>query len=125
MVRIADRNKPMKVAIGTHSGEDVYLVLRHPTYDELDEFRREHTRQRLSDEGVDFNYLTGFVDSLLVGCDNIEDTDGNTITPESDPNWKSLLERDWKLGVIPLLLYPTARAVANGEKKGGDDPANF
>jgi len=124
MVRIADRSKPMKVAIGTHSGQAVYLVLRHPTYDELDEFRREHTRQRLSDEGVDFNYLTGFVDSLLVGCDKIEDVEGNPVTPERE-DWKSLLERDWKLGVIPLLLYPMARAVANGEKKGGDDSANF
>jgi len=122
MVRIPDKTKPMKVAVPTPGGE-IYLILRRPTDEELDIFRRAQVKQRL-DGDIDFDEQAAFVDKLLDNCENVESLDGEPINAET-PNWKTLIERDWKLAVVPVFLYPSARAVGNGAKKAAGDPANF
>ena len=121
MVLARDKSKAVKVAVPTPGGDEVFLVLRWPDDETLDTFRRTEVRDRMEGQ-IDFKDQVAFVDSLLEGCENIEyrNDDGAVLPLTADvPDWKAKIERDWKLSVIPLFLYPSGRVVGNG------DAANF
>lgn len=80
------------------NGEDVVMLLRLPTNEEVNDFLVQRYEHRGGKKMKDISYQarTEFFDLLLVKVENLEDSEGVSVTPER----KELIPAHWKAEII-------------------------
>ena len=103
MAKILTPETNIKLALNVDEDPRPILILKGPTQDAEDYFRRnavkEVTRGRTVTSEPNYPLIVKFIDNLLVGCRDIEwKKDGEYIPldPETDPDWKSRIPQHWK-----------------------------
>lgn len=91
-----------EIKCGEKEGDHPILILRRPTEKELCDFMD----RRFARDGKRIGYVSearaAFIDSLLVGCKNIEikDPDGGYIHLMVDrADWKNFIPANWKTSI--------------------------
>lgn len=113
--------KNLRLVVPAMDGDEVTLIVRPPTDDEKDAFRRKRTKFKRGNVVTDYSLDVQFINMLLVGCENIQILDNNgfkvDLDPAKHPDWKLRIDRDWKLSAASAFLTPLAD-IAAGEEVG-------
>ena len=125
MALAGKKDQKLKLAVQTLQGDEVFLICRQPTDEERDKFRRKRVKFKRGKPAPEPAEDVKFISMLLVGCENIQIKEGDKIVeldPEKHPNWRQLIDRDWKISAASAFADPLAE-VAGAE--GDDEDGNF
>lgn len=100
MAKILNSDAKIRLVIPTADEPQPVLILRNPSDEEIDKYRRNRTQiKRHGKIQVNYDEDVRFVDALLEGVENAEvklNGEWEPLDPAKHDDWKQRIPRQWK-----------------------------